>query len=71
MPGAVPLTSSEALNNATLPFGLALAGKGLAALAGNPHLAAGLNVHRGHLTHKAAAESLGLPYLPADKAIAA
>ncbi|MDP3243099.1 MAG: alanine dehydrogenase, partial [Reyranella sp.] len=70
MPGAVPLTSSEALNNATLPFGLALAGKGLAAIAGNPHLAAGLNVHRGRLTHKAAAESLGLPYAPAEQAIA-
>jgi alanine dehydrogenase len=54
MPGAVPLTSSEALNNATLPFGLALAAKGLAAIAANPHLAAGLNVHRGRLTHKAA-----------------
>ena len=70
MPGAVPVTSSEALNNATLPFGLALAGKGLAAIAGNPHLAAGLNVHRGQLTHKAAAESLGLPYVPAEQAIA-
>lgn len=70
MPGAVPLTSSEALNNATLPFGLALAAKGLAALAANPHLAAGLNVHRGRLTHKAAAESLSLPYSPVDQAIA-
>ena len=70
LPGAVPLTSSEALNNATLPFGLALAGKGLAAIAGNPHLAAGLNVHRGRLTHKAAAESLGLPSAPAEQAIA-
>ena len=38
-PGAVPLTSSEALNNATLPFGLSLAGKGLAALAGNGRVA--------------------------------
>jgi alanine dehydrogenase len=71
MPGAVPLTSSEALNNATLPFGLALAANGLAAIAANPHLAAGLNVHRGRLTHKAAAESLGLPYTPAEQAIAA
>ena len=71
MPGAVPLTSSEALNNATLPFGLALARKGLAAVAENPHLRAGLNIHRGRFTHKAAAESLGLPFLPADEAIAA
>jgi alanine dehydrogenase len=71
MPGAVPLTSSEALNNATLPFGLALAGKGLAAIAENPHLRAGLNIHRGRFTHRAAAESLGLPFLPPDQAIAA
>jgi alanine dehydrogenase len=71
MPGAVPLTSSAALNNATLPFGLALAGKGLAAIAENPHLRAGLNIHRGRFTHKAAAESLGLPFSPPDQAIAA
>ncbi len=71
MPGAVPLTSSEALNNATLPFGLALAGKGLAAIAENPHLRAGLNIHGGRFTHKAAAESLGLPFSPPDQAIAA
>jgi alanine dehydrogenase len=71
MPGAVPLTSSEALNNATLPFGLALARKGLAAVAENPHLRAGLNIHRGRFTHKAAAESLGLPFSPADETIAA
>ncbi len=71
MPGAVPLTSSEALNNATLPFGLALAKKGLAAVAENPHLRAGLNIHRGRFTHKAAAESLGLPFSPADETIAA
>ena len=62
MPGAVPLTSSHALNHATLPFGLALADHGLAALAKNPHLRAGLNVHRGKITHKAVAESLGLAF---------
>ena len=71
MPGAVPITSSQALNNATLPFGLALAKKGLAALAENPHLRAGLNVHRGRFTHRAAAESLCLPFSPPDQAIAA
>ena len=42
MPGAVPLTSSQALNNATLPFGLALARKGFAAMMDAPHLRAGL-----------------------------
>jgi alanine dehydrogenase len=61
MPGAVPLTSSHALNNATLPFGLALANKGLRALLDDEHLRAGLNVHRGEVTHAAVAKSLGLP----------
>jgi alanine dehydrogenase len=62
MPGAAPRTSSEALNNATLPFGLALADKGLDALKSNPHLAKGLNVLDGKLTHPAVAEALGMPY---------
>ncbi|HEY3678645.1 MAG TPA: alanine dehydrogenase, partial [Bradyrhizobium sp.] len=66
MPGAVPLTSSQALNNATLPFGLALANKGFEAALGNPHLRAGLNVHRGRVTNKAVAESLGLSFSPVD-----
>lgn len=65
MPGAVPLTSSQALNNATLPFGLALAGRGLAATLDCPHLRAGLNVHRGRVTNKAVAESLGIEFSPA------
>lgn len=65
MPGAVPLTSSQALNNATLPFGLALATKGLTAVRENPHLLAGLNVHRGQVTNKAVAESLGIEFSPA------
>ncbi|MCS3765613.1 MULTISPECIES: alanine dehydrogenase [Bradyrhizobium] len=70
MPGAVPLTSSQALNNATLPFGLALANKGFAAVLENPHLRAGLNVYRGRLTCKAVAESLGLPFSPIEQAAA-
>jgi alanine dehydrogenase len=70
MPGAVPLTSSQALNNATLPFGLALAKNGFAAVLENPHLRAGLNVYRGRLTYKAVADSLGLPFLPIEKAAA-
>jgi alanine dehydrogenase len=70
MPGAVPLTSSHALNNATLPYGLELAQKGLGALADNPHLRAGLNVHQGRLTYKAVADSLHLPYLSPEHAIA-
>ena len=68
MPGAVPLTSSQALNNATLPFGLALANKGFAAVKADPHLRDGVNVHRGRVTHRAVAESLGLPYSPIEGA---
>jgi alanine dehydrogenase len=58
MPGSVPLTSSHALNNATLPFGLALADKGLhRALAEDPQLATGLNIHGGRITNQAVADS--------------
>jgi alanine dehydrogenase len=71
MPGAVPLTSSQALNHATLPFGLALANHGFAAVAQNPHLRAGLNVHHGRITNKAVADSLGLSYQGNGGAIAA
>lgn len=62
MPGSVPRTSSHALNNATLPFGLALAGKGLDAIRADVALQNGLNVHKGKLTSKAVADSLGLPF---------
>jgi alanine dehydrogenase len=70
MPGAVPLTSSQALNNATLPFGLAIASHGFAAVTQDPHLRAGLNVHRGHITNKAVADSLGLSCAPIEDMIA-
>ena len=59
MPGSVPLTSSHALNNATLPFTLSLADKGLKALDENPHLMAGLNVQAGKILHPAVIEALG------------
>ena len=59
MPGSVPLTSSNALNNATLPFTLALAEKGEKALDDDPHLMAGLNVRGGKITHPAVIEALG------------
>ena len=71
MPGAVPVTSSHALNNATLPFGLAIARHGIAAVTQNPHLRAGLNVHRGRITNRAVAESLGLSCPPSEEPIAA
>lgn len=67
MPGAVPLTSSYALNNATLHYGLQLADKGLGALDNNPHLRNGLNVHRGHITNQAVADALEMEmYDPAN-----
>lgn len=70
MPGAVPRTSSFALGNATLPFGLALADKGLDPLRADPHLAAGLNVFRGQLTNLPAAQALGFAALSPAEALA-
>jgi alanine dehydrogenase len=58
MPGAMPRTSSEALNNATLPHVMALANKGIAALDDDEHLARGLNVNKGELVHPAVKEAL-------------
>ncbi|MEO8303981.1 MAG: alanine dehydrogenase [Betaproteobacteria bacterium] len=63
MPGGVPRTSTFALNNATLPFVLALADKGWKkALADDPHLKNGLNVAFGKVTCRPVAEALGYPY---------
>ncbi len=63
MPGGVPRTSTFALNNATLPYVLALADKGYKrALSDDPHLRAGLNVHNGDITCEGVAEALGYPY---------
>ena len=59
MPGAVPVTSAKALNNATLYYGLLLADKGLQALIDDPHLRNGLNVHKGKITNRPVAEALG------------
>ena len=64
MPGAVARTSTFALGNATLPFVLRIADAGAeAAMAADPHLAAGLNVAGGHIRHKAVAEALDLPFV--------
>jgi alanine dehydrogenase len=60
MPGAVPRTSSHALNLATLPYTLALAGRGLDALRDDPGLRSGLNVLGGRITHAAVGRALGL-----------
>lgn len=68
MPGAVPRTSTFALNNATLPFILDLANKGVKrALREDPHLLNGLNVYKGKITHAAVADSLGFEYRPAEQ----
>jgi alanine dehydrogenase len=67
MPGAVPMTSAQALNNATLPFVLKLADKGLAAFDRDPHLAAGLNVKDGRIMHQAVAASLGFDSIQASR----
>lgn len=67
MPGAVPVTSAQALNNATLPFVIKLAEKGLAAFDRDPHIAAGLNVKDGRITHAAVAASLGFDNLESSR----
>ena len=62
MPGAVPRTSTLALNNATLPYVLALANQGLSAVKQDPHLLNGMNVHAGRITHRGVAGDLSLPW---------
>jgi alanine dehydrogenase len=72
MPGAVPLTSALALNNAVLPYALKIADKGWKqALMEDPNLRNGLNVCRGEIVYKSVAEALKLPYNPAPKDLAA
>lgn len=74
MPGGVARTSTMALNNATLPFGLALANKGpKQAMLDDMHLLNGLNVHKGKVTYKAVVDALGeeldLEYMEAAAAL--
>jgi alanine dehydrogenase len=69
MPGAVPATSSHALNHATLPFGLALAAKGEKAMVDDPHLRRGLNIHRGRITCEPVGRALNLPSVSAESAL--
>ncbi len=70
MPGAVARTSAVALNNATLPFVLAIADRGWRrALSDDPHLRNGLNAARGLLTHPAVAHDLGLALTAAERAL--
>jgi len=71
MPGAVPVTSAYALNNATLHYGLQLADKGLKAIVDDQNLRNGLNVHKGKITSRAVAESLGYEVAEPKAALAA
>ncbi len=71
MPGAVPKTSTFALNNATLPFVLSIVTKGVKlALLSDGHLLNGLNVHQGMITYEAVARDLGYDYIAATDALA-
>jgi alanine dehydrogenase len=72
MPAAVARTSTFALNNVTLPFTLALAGKGWKqALRDDPHLRDGLNVHDGQVFCKPVAEAHGLPVWRIEEVLSA
>lgn len=71
MPGAVPRTSTFALNNATLPYIISLANKGyVKALKDDKHLLQGLNVINGHVTCKSVADNLGFDYVSPEDALA-
>jgi len=71
MPGAVPQTSTYALNNATLPFTLSMANQGWkTAMQQDEHLMHGLNVHEGLLTYQAVAEAQGVEFIDPQKIIA-
>ncbi|MDX6636014.1 MAG: alanine dehydrogenase [Solirubrobacterales bacterium] len=70
MPGAVPITSTHALTNATLPYALALADHGVAeAIRRDPGLRPGVNVAGGKVTHPAVAEGVGMEYIPVEDAL--
>jgi alanine dehydrogenase len=70
MPGAVPVTSTFALTNATLPYVLAITEYGLAgAIVNDSGLKSGVNVADGKVTHPAVAEGVGMPYTPVDDAL--
>jgi alanine dehydrogenase len=69
MPGAVPITSTYALTNATLPYVLALADSGAReAITHDPGLRLGVNVAGGQVTHPAVAEGVGMPFTPLEQA---
>jgi len=70
MPGAVPITSTQALTNATLPYAIALADEGVAgAIRRDPGLRPGVNVAAGAVTHPAVAEAVGMEFVPVEQAL--
>jgi alanine dehydrogenase len=70
MPGAVPITSTYALTNATLPYVLALADHGVVeAVQRDPGLRSGVNVAGGRVTHSAVAEGVEMEYTPPEQAL--
>jgi alanine dehydrogenase len=70
MPGAVPITSTHALTNATLPYAIALADEGVAgAIRRDPGLRPGVNVANGVVTHPAIAEGVGADCVPVEQAL--
>jgi alanine dehydrogenase len=70
MPGAVPITSTHALTNATLPYAIALADEGVAgAIRRDPGLRPGVNVAAGEVTHPAVAEGVGMRCVPVEDAL--
>ncbi|HSS33769.1 MAG TPA: alanine dehydrogenase [Solirubrobacterales bacterium] len=70
MPGAVPITSTQALTNATLPYAIALADHGVGdAIRRDPGLRPGVNVAAGRVTHPAVAEGVGMDYVPVEEAL--
>ncbi len=70
MPGAVPITATNALTNATLPYAIAIADQGIAAaIRHDPGLRPGVNVAAGKVTHPAVAEGVGMEYVPVEQAL--
>jgi alanine dehydrogenase len=70
MPGAVPITSTGALTNATLPYAIELADRGVGgAIRHDPGLRMGVNVAAGRVTHPAVAEGVGMEYVPVERAL--
>jgi alanine dehydrogenase len=70
MPGAVPITSTYALTNATIPYVLHLASDGVTkAVSDNPGLKLGVNVAAGQVSYQRVADAVGLPYVPVDEAL--